>query len=838
MGGMAMRFEQRMFPVNWRGGADGQATVSLETLGRTAVDFLECFTDSPLVEPEFQAVVGPGDGEARFGRMIAAAGYPDDPAGFFGELMSRLETANSDNADQLTLNGRRLPVSLLVALLEELIPGNRFTAVKDVDKLERLTNLRRPDADRDAMQRVLERYPVRFSLHTIRQMRVSRNVAYQYMPFLEELDPVGMTNTWIGQFHQGLLEQMYRNRVIFVLNMACPVYCRFCFRKHKDCRTQPDPTRADVERAVAHIAESPEVKEMVLTGGDPFMNRETLTAAVDGLLAVPHVKTLRLATRSVAYYPNLFFGEEGAWRNFMKRKRLEASLRGKRVELATHFIHPDELSPQSLDIISDLASDGIPVYVQTPFLNDCNDQGPELTRLFSALRGAGAEMHYIYIPCSPIQGNSIYWSPISKGLNAGVQLRRRLTDRAMPRICTATPIGKLDWFTSGWAVEPDPDDENFFWVRSPYTREYFQSFAPGAGERPVVRPNAEGTLDVRYMAKIGDPSLFLGHRPVRPPREAPNPAPSVVADLWEKAIADLSGPSSIVPTGVDGVQRLHRTRVAVNPEAVDAALAYIRENEAITDVVVGGERDAWARLTPIARLVAGLREMNHVNAIRLRSPAFIDDPGAFTLGVVDRLAALNRLSIAQPLRLEIETPVFRPEQITDQQETLADILRERGITVYAVTPLLAEINDHPDVIHQIAHKCRNAGVEFHHLVAAGLPIQSGWNRERPIDTADVIDIATRVRRNGSGREIPRYIVQTELGEVDFGLSGRMAMAEGKLWGGLLPYDLAYFQAMAEGFQWPTGVKVDMAGVPWIPVAGMTSSDGFMVGGELESARKS
>jgi lysine 2,3-aminomutase len=823
-----MRFEERMFPVRWRGGAEDSATVSLETLGRRSVDFLEYFADSPLATPDFREILGPGNGETRFDRMIAAAGYPDDPAGFFGELLGRLERADGGDADDLAMGPVRFPTALLVALLEEMIPGSRFVAVSDVDKLERLTNLRVPAEDREAMQRVIERYPVRFSRHTIRQMRVSRNVAYQYMPFVEELDPVGMTNTWIGQFHQGLLEQMYRNRVIFVLNMSCPVYCRFCFRKHKDCRTQPDPSRADVERAVAYIAGSPEVKEMVLTGGDPFMNRETLTAAVDGLLEVPHVKTLRLATRSVAYYPHLFCGEEGNWRNFLKRKRLEAALRGKRIELATHFIHPDELSPRSLEIISDLAGEGIPVYIQTPFLNDCNDQGPELTRLFSALRGAGAEMHYIYIPCSPIQGNRVYWSPISKGLAAAVQLRRRLTDRAMPRICTATPIGKLDWFTSGWAVEPDPDDENFFWVRSPYTPEYFAGFAPGAGDQPVVRPNAEGTLDVRYMAKIGDPALFLGPRPVRPPREAPTPDPSVLSELWARLVSDSSERASIVPTDRDGVRRLHRTRVAVEPEALDAALDYIREDSAITDVVVAGRRDALVRSDDAARLVAGLRDIPHVNAVRLRSPAFVDDPEAYTLGAVDRLAAMNRLSAARPLRLEIETCIFRPEQIGAAQETLADALRERGITVYATTPLLSGINDHPDAIHEIAYNCRNAGIEFHHVVVAGTPIQAEWNRENPVDTADVIDIATRVRRNGSGREIPRYIVQTPLGEVDFGLTSRMAMKDGALWIGLLPYDLAYFEAMAADFHWPADARVDGAGTPWIPAPGLISSDGFMM----------
>ena len=137
-------------------------------------------------------------------------------------------------------------------------------------------------------------------------------------------------------------------------------------------------------------------------------------------------------------------------------------------------------------------------------------------RLFSLLRGAGAELHYIYIPCSPIHGNNVYWAPISKGLAVGNYLRAHLSDRVIPRICTATPIGKMDWHTSGWAVEPVAENESFMWIRTPYTPAYFKRFAPIANDLDNIRINDEGTIDIQYMAQIGDESLFLGARPPRP----------------------------------------------------------------------------------------------------------------------------------------------------------------------------------------------------------------------------------------------------------------------------------------------------------------------------------
>ncbi|MBE9543529.1 MAG: radical SAM protein, partial [Proteobacteria bacterium] len=488
--------------------------IPLSDLVAALTGFLDHFAEKSLVGETFCALVRTGDGRTKLSRLLDACGYRDNPRGFFSELLELLGKA--DGTAKISINGIELPHLMLMAILEVILPGNKFISVKTVDHLEKVANIKLPETDRADMQKVIDTYPARLSMHTIRQMRVSGDVAYQYLPFTQELDVAGHTNTWIGQFHQGLLEQMYQNRVIFLLNMSCPVYCRFCFRKHKDSRNETNPTPADVKKAVAHVKNSPAIKEIVITGGDPFMNRANMAAAIDGLMEIDHVQTLRLATRSIAYYPHLFLSDDAERLGYLKRKNLELQERGKRMEVATHFIHPDEISPQSLMIISELVKSGIAVYVQTPFLNNCNDTGPELVRLFSLLRGAGAELHYLYIPCSPIHGNSIYWTPISKGIAVGNYLRAHLSDRVIPRINTATPIGKMDWHTSGWAVEPVAGNDNFMWIRTPYTPDYFKQFAPLSNEMENIRVNEEGTIDIHYMAQIGDESLFLGARPPRP----------------------------------------------------------------------------------------------------------------------------------------------------------------------------------------------------------------------------------------------------------------------------------------------------------------------------------
>jgi lysine 2,3-aminomutase len=821
-----MNFEDAVYQVDFVNSHE-QMNVAHSALAFDVADFLEHFGEEYLLGKAFHDIIGEGDGQTKFHRLLSAAGYANDPQGFFSELTEKLGIANSANGVPIEINGVQLPNLFVLSILEKIIPGNRFLSIRDVSQFEKLANIAVDESEREALQEVIDTYPVRLSMHTLRQMRISKNIAYQYAPFIEELDPVGQVNTWVGQFHQGLLEQMYRNRVIFLLNMSCPVYCRFCFRKHKDSRNQANPTEADVRESVDYVRRSPNIKEIVITGGDPFLNKKNMLAAIEGLKEIPHVQTLRLATRAVSYYPHLFYKDNSFWLNTIKVKNLELQQLGKRLEIATHFIHPDEISLDSLDIISTLVKNGISVYVQTPFLKNCNDEGPELTRLFSLLRGAGAELHYIYIPCSPIQGNSVYWTPISKGLATAHYLRAHLSDRIMPRITTATPIGKMDWHSSGWAVEKDKQDDHFFWIRTPYTPDYFKDFAQKVDELDIVRVNPEGTLDARFMAQIGDDSLFSGSRKAAPAKadETDNGALEAMQALTLK---DQRIGCSIVPAESATLFRAHETRVEIDTTAGEKDLEYIRQDNRITDVVISSEQDATENLYRIEKLISHLRKIHHVNAVRLRSLRFNYDPTVYTRAVVDRLGELNRLAVVNPLRLEIETQFLHSSQIEQIHDDLIKALHNKGITVYNNTPLLATINDNAEEIHRLAYSCRKIGLEFHHLYVAGLPLQKDWSRKHPVDISTVIDIATRVRRDGSGREIPRYIILTELGEVDFGLTSKLSEENGRMLLKLWPYTLDYFRGMDPAYDWPRHVRVDTDGKPIIPIEGLKNTSGFFM----------
>ncbi len=808
--------------------------VFIDELKNAVLGFLDMYGDPAFLGPDFYRVI---EGENKFANLVQAAGM--DEYQFFQEILTQLESANHETETKVVVGGIELPKRFLLPILEVIIPGDNLSAVKDVETYEQLTNVRVPENERHDLQKVIEKYPVRLSKHVIRQSRLSRKVAYQFMPFVEELDESGLKNTWVGQFHKGLLEQMYQNRPIFVLHMSCPVYCRFCFRKHKDCRNLPTPRIDDVFEALEHIKKSPGIKEIVLTGGEPLLNKETLTCAIEGLEQIPHIQTIRIASRCISYYPQLFYAHDSFWLNYLIEKSRSLQENNKRIEVATHFIHPDEISHYSLDIISKLVNEGVGVYTQTPFLKDCNDSGRELSVLYNELRSVGSEIHYVYIPCSPIQGNKLYWTPISAGHKAAAYMRAHLSDRAIPIICTATKIGKIDWNTSGWAVKESREYPGKIWLRTPYTEDYFRDFAPQFVLQESVT-NIAGTLDSAFMAEIGDESLYLGEL-AEPAAEARPFNVMNLRALQQEIIKDQRLPHSIVDTKIPALKRPHLTTVEMDIGALEDfhdAITYISQNPAISDVILTAEESILNFLEMLSMYARELQAIPHVKALRIRSLTFAYSPELYTPEVMEVIAGLNDLNAVNPTRVELETQFIHSSELTELHGRLIREFISRGVTVYNNILLLSGINDNVEEMKKICYKCRQIGIELMLLYTAGMPVQEKWNASDPIDATTVIHIATHLRRHQSGREVPLYAVKTHLGDADFNFTAKIVKVSdegleggGQVWMKLLPYTLDYYRALAPEFNWPEGVD-ELDGHPVVPVKGLTvagNRDFFLAG---------
>lgn len=739
--------------------------INLTELEAISRDFFNTFGTQPFLGLRFFEELQTRNGQDLFETLIQRCGYDNNPPGFFKAVFSMIKSRRRP----VGINEIEIPVPYLYRLLESVFPGSRCYSVNTVGELEKIAFIN--PKDKPDLQKVMDQFPVRLSDHVIRQSLVSEGVAKQYLPFTGELDSSGRSITFDGHLKKGVLEQMYRNRVIFLLDMACPVYCRFCFRKHKSTRKEKTPSEADILAAADHVRVHTDIREILVTGGEPLMNKPNLEAALNALMTIDHVEIIRIATRSVAYYPELFLKNDKALIQYLIDKNGQFGRYGKRIEVGVHFVHPDEVSVQSLEIMSLLIQKGIQVYVQTPFLKGLNTDGETLGRLFTLLRRAGVKIYYIFTPCSPIHGTKEYWTPISKALEARTYLRENVSDRCIPKLCTATPLGKIEWHTSGFAVEKDADDNTFTWIRTPYTHSYFKGFIPDTGHMPDMRVNQEGTLDARFQVVMGDDSLILGNRPKKP-GSSPFPVSDLLPEQIEFIKTFLKSDSGLSPsirkTPSKSISRVHKTRVEISLKADEKAFGYIDQDPDITDVVLHWKAEDDPDMEKTGQIVKQLKLFSHIAGIRLCCREFTAGPELITEDLMDKLSRWCDFSIGSPFRVEFETWFLLPEDIREQHGKIAKMLIQKGVNSYANVPLIQKVNDQPKTIVEMADKLRHAAIEFHHLYVSGLDIQGKFNKHS-LDSEQIIDIASEVRKACSGRQIPLYIRWTPEGEKDFGL---------------------------------------------------------------------
>ncbi len=734
-------------------------TVDLTPLESIAKYFFNCFGTRHFLGDTVFDAINSGGSTVRFADLLSACGYKNDPQAFFAEVVEKIF---HQTQRPVRVNRVPIPVLFLTCLLETIKPGRGLHRITRPDQLETLGFVIKKE-ENEPLQKVMDSYPVRLSDHVVRQCLASGNVSRQYLPFIEELDRRGDPITFEGHLQQGMLERMYENRVIFLLDMRCPVYCRFCFRKHKELRKAKAPGTQEIAAAIEYVKTDPAVKEVLITGGEPLLNRPGLDAVLAGLTAVPHVGVIRIATRSVAYFPDLFLNNNKALiRHLIKENRRLAEVH-KQIEIGVHFVHPDDVSLQSLEIISDFVTNGIRVYVQTPFLNRINSNGKDLVRLFTLLRNAGVQIYTVFAPCSPIHGTQPFWAPISDAVEAMRYLRTHISDRAVPKLCTATPLGKIEWGSSGWAVEKESE---FTWIRTPYTSEYYRQFVKSAADMPAFRRNPEGTLDARFRVEMGDDNLVRGNRPPKAP-----PADKAPSGKFpdKTAIMDaLTVPSSLFPTIApvpgSGISLVHPCVLQMDMGSVETAVPYLGQHPCVTDVIVLLKDDALAHPVRIAEMAAAIKSTGTVTCLRLCCMGFNRHPEKYPPLFSSALVKLITFHPAHPFRVEIETGFLEPEEVTGSHQLTVRDLSSLGIVVYANVPLIAAVNDNPDTVVRMANRLRWAGIEFHRIYVDGLALQDRFNRGRQVNPNRLIDIASAVRRSCSGRQIPQYVRQTPNGD--------------------------------------------------------------------------
>jgi len=226
------------------------------------------------------------------------------------------------------------------------------------------------------------------------------------------------------------LVRQYRSRALLRASGECAVHCRHCFRRTLLPSERGYISPGDQAEAAVWLAERPEIREILVSGGDPLIAADgRIENLLSALRAARPEAVLRVCTRCPSTLPMRF------------TPGLVALLRSFRpLRVVTHFNHPRELSPQADEALASLIDAGIPVSVQTVLLSGINDDPDILESLFSGLARRGAHPYYLF-QADLAPGTAHLRCPLSRGLDIYSELRKRLSGMELPRYAVDAPGG-------------------------------------------------------------------------------------------------------------------------------------------------------------------------------------------------------------------------------------------------------------------------------------------------------------------------------------------------------------------------------------------------------------
>jgi lysine 2,3-aminomutase len=226
------------------------------------------------------------------------------------------------------------------------------------------------------------------------------------------------------------LIQRYPDRALLLATDRCAVYCRFCTRSRLVGNGGGPRSLEKLAAAFAYLRAHPEVRDVIVSGGDPLaMATPRLLALIEELRRIPSVETIRLATRVPVVLPSRITDE-----------LLRALRPHHPLWVMTHFNHPKELSEASRAALGRLADAGFPVMNQCVLLRGVNDDAETLKTLFRGLVRERVRPYYL-LQMDPVRGTSHLRTPLGRGVELMEQLQGRLSGIALPKLIVDTPGG-------------------------------------------------------------------------------------------------------------------------------------------------------------------------------------------------------------------------------------------------------------------------------------------------------------------------------------------------------------------------------------------------------------
>jgi lysine 2,3-aminomutase len=226
------------------------------------------------------------------------------------------------------------------------------------------------------------------------------------------------------------LVHRYPDRVLFLVTDRCAAYCRYCTRSRLVSNATGYDFHPDFEKQISYIEGHPEVRDVLLSGGDPLLfSDEKLDYLLGRLRAIPHVEFLRIGTRIPIFLPQRITPALCAM--LKKHHPLFISI---------HSNHPRELTTEVREALGRLADAGIPLGNQTVLLKNVNDDAEVMKAQVQKLLMCRVRPYYIY-QCDLISGSSHLRTSVRKGVEIMKELRGHTTGYAVPQYVIDAPGG-------------------------------------------------------------------------------------------------------------------------------------------------------------------------------------------------------------------------------------------------------------------------------------------------------------------------------------------------------------------------------------------------------------
>lgn len=309
--------------------------------------------------------------------------------------------------------------------------------IRSQAQLERIFTL--SDDERDAVARHRGALPVGITPYYASLMdrdNPADPLRRTHIPVGQEyLRVPGEADDPLGEDHdtavKGLVHR-YPDRVLFLTTGTCSTYCRYCTRSRMVGHPGGEYgfSRQQWEQALAYIEAHTEIRDVLLSGGDPLtLADEKLDWLLGRLRAIRHVEFIRIGSKMPTVLPMR-----------VTRALTRVLRRHHPLWMSLHFTHPDELTPEVAEATARLADAGIPLGGQTVLLKGINDDIAVMKPLMQGLLRNRVKPYYLY-QCDPITGSAQFRTPVEKGLEIIEGLRGHTTGYAAPQFVIDAPGG-------------------------------------------------------------------------------------------------------------------------------------------------------------------------------------------------------------------------------------------------------------------------------------------------------------------------------------------------------------------------------------------------------------